>query len=255
MAWKSDPPLLAGRAALVTGSTRGIGLAVARALAAHGCDVAVNGRRDPAAVDAVAAALAAEFGVRTLALPGDVADAAVVKGWFQTLFAQWKRLDVLVNNAGVMEGALLGMAPVDLIDRTLDTNAKGAIHVLQAGARLMARHRRGSIINLTSIVGTRGAAGQAVYAASKAAVVGLTLAAAKELAPQGIRVNAIAPGYIDTDLVRGLPPAVQAERAAAIGLGRVGTPDDVAGVALFLASDLAAYVTGQVIGVDGGLAA
>ena len=255
MAWRSDPPLLAGRTAFVTGSTRGIGLAIARTFAAHGADVALNGRRDPAALATQAAALAAEFGVRTLALPGDVADPAAVKGWFATIFASWKQLDVLVNNAGILEGALLGMAAVDLIDRIIDTNTKGAIHVLQGGARLMTRHKRGAIINLSSILGTRGGAGQSVYAASKAALIGLTLSAAKELAPHGIRVNAIAPGYIDTDLVRGLPPAVQAERTAAIGLGRVGTPDDVAGAALFLASELGAYVTGQVLGVDGGLAA
>ena len=254
MAWRSDPPLLAGRTAFVTGSSRGIGREVARTLAAHGADVALNGRQDPDGLAAQAAALATEFGVRTLALPGDVADPAVVKGWFATLFAQWRRLDVLVNNAGVLEGALLGMAGADLIDRVIDTNTKGAIHVLQAGARLMARHRAGSIINVSSILGTHGGAGQAVYAASKAALLGLTWSAAKELAPQGIRVNAIAPGYIATDLVRGLPPAVVAERTAAIGLGRVGTPADVAGVVLFLASDLGGYVTGQVLGVDGGLA-
>ena len=253
MAWRSDPPLLAGRTAFVTGSTRGIGLAIARTFAAHGADVALNGRRDAAALATQAAALAAEFGVRTLALPGDVADPAAVKGWFATIFASWKQLDVLVNNAGVLEGARIGMIDDRLVERVLATNAGGAIHHLQGAARLMGRAKRGAIINVSSIMGVRGDEGQAVYAASKAAVIGLTLAAAKELAPQGIRVNAVAPGYIATDMIAGLAPEVHAQRLGQIGLGRVGTAAEVADVIAFLASDLAAYVTGQVIGIDGGM--
>ncbi|MEZ4399775.1 MAG: SDR family oxidoreductase [Kofleriaceae bacterium] len=253
MAWRPDGPLLAGRTALVTGAARGIGWEVARTLAANGADVALGGRSDPAALAAQAAALADEFGVRALAVPGDVADPAAVNAIFATVWQAWKRLDVLVNNAGVLEGALIGMIGVDLIDRVLATNTRGAILVLQAAARMMARRRAGSIITMTSIIGTAGDAGQAVYSASKAALLGLTASAAKELAPQGIRVNAIAPGYIDTDLIKGVAPALHEARVAAIGLGRIGTPADVAGVALFLASDLAGYVTGQVVGVDGGL--
>jgi 3-oxoacyl-[acyl-carrier protein] reductase len=252
-AWSAGPRFLAGRAAFVTGASRGIGLAVAERLAAMGADVALGGVRDPDKLAALADDLAARHGVRTLALAGDVADPAAVKGFYQTLFRTWKRLDVLVNNAGVLEDALIGMIGDDLVDRVLGTNTRGAIHNLQGAARLMMRARRGSIINVSSIIGVRGNEGQAVYAASKAAVIGLTLAAAKELAPQGIRVNAVAPGYIEPDMIKGLPPEVHATRVAQIGLGRIGTPDDVADVVAFLASDLSAYVTGQVIGVDGGM--
>jgi 3-oxoacyl-[acyl-carrier protein] reductase len=252
MAWRSEGPLLAGRAAFVTGGTKGIGWEVARTLAAHGADVAINGRT-AASVTERADALAVEFGVRTLGLSGDVSDADAVKGFYPAIFKAWKRLDVLVNNAGTMENALLGMTTTDLVHRMMDVNAKGAIYNVQGAARLMARHKSGSIINVSSIVGTEGCEGQAVYAASKAAVIGLTLAAAKELAPQGIRVNAVAPGYIETEMVSSLPEEVRSQRVTQIGLGRAGTPEDVARAVLFLASDLSGYVTGQVLGVDGGL--
>ncbi len=244
---------LVGRVAFVTGGGRGIGWAVAERLAADGADVAIGGHRDAAALQARADQLAARHGVRTLAIAGDVGDAAAVAASYQTIWKTWKRLDVLVNNAGVMEHAVIGMITAEHVDRVLGTNTRGAILHLQAAARLMARERRGTIINLTSILASRGAVGQAVYAASKAAVIGLTMSAAKELAPQGIRVNAVAPGYIDTELTQALSAEVRAERLAQIGLGRIGTPDDVAGVVGFLASDAAAYVTGQVLGVDGGM--
>jgi len=253
MVWRSEGPLLAGRTAFVTGSARGIGWEVARTLAAHGADVAINGRSDPDALDRQAGSLTAEFGVRALALAGDVADPAVVGGFYQRLFKEWKRLDVLVNNAGVLEGAVLGMITPELVDRVLAVNTKGAIYNLQGAARLMGRRKAGSIVNVSSIIATHGDDGQAVYGASKAALLGLTRSAAKELAPQGIRVNAVAPGYIATDMIASVPPAVHQQRLAAIGMGRIGTPEDVARVVLFLASDLSTYVTGQVIGVDGGL--
>ncbi len=252
MVWRSDGPLLAGLTAFVTGGTRGIGWEIARTLAAHGADVAVNGR-DPVTVDAQAAALAAEHGGRTLALAGDVADPAAVTGFYQAIFRAWKRLDVLVNNAGVLENAPLGMIDAALVDRVIDVNTKGAIYNLQGAARLMTRHRRGSIVNVGSIVGRQGSAGQAVYAASKAALSGLTRSAARELAPQGIRVNLVEPGFIDTDLIRAMPADRHAATLAQIGLGRIGTADDVARVVLFLASELSSYVTGQALGVDGGM--
>jgi 3-oxoacyl-[acyl-carrier protein] reductase len=245
--------LLAGKTAFVTGGSRGIGAAVAEALAAHGADVAIGGRSDPAGLDAAAAELAARHGVRTLAIAGDVGEPAQVAAAYQTIWRAWKRLDVLVNNAGVMENGVLGMITAEQIDRVLATNTRGAILHLQAAARLMGRSRVGAIVNVASILGVRGGAGQSVYAASKAALIGLTLSAAKELAGQGVRVNAVAPGYIDTELVRGLAEDVRAARLAQIGLGRIGTPAEVADVVVFLASDLARYVTGQVLGVDGGM--
>ena len=244
---------LAGKTAFVTGGGRGIGWAVAQRLAADGADVAIGGLHDPAGLEARAVELATTYGVRTLAIVGDVGDPAAVAAAYQTIWRAWKRLDVLVNNAGVMESAVIGMITADMIDRLLATNVRGAILHLQAAARLMARAKTGAIVNLTSILGVRGGAGQIAYAASKAAVIGLTSSAARELAPQGVRVNAVAPGYIDTDLVAGLGPEVRAARIAQIGLGRIGTPDDVAGVVGFLVSDAAAYMTGQVLGVDGGM--
>ena len=178
---------------------------------------------------------------------------AQVAVFYRKVFDRYRRLDVLVNNAGILGDAVIGMIGDDLIDNTLATNVKGAIYNLQAAARLMQRKKTGSIINLSSIIGTRGNRGQTVYGASKAAIIGLTQSAAKDLAPANIRVNAIAPGYIDTPMIAHLDPATHATRIANIGLGRVGKAEEVANAILFLASDLSSYVTGQVLGVDGGM--
>lgn len=252
-AWAGAPRWFAGRTALVTGASRGIGRAVADTLAMLGADVALVAARDPSGLTAQADELAARHGVRTLALPGDVADPAAVKACYQAVWRAWKRLDVLVNNAGVMEGALIGMIGDALIERTLAVNTAGAIHHLQGAARLMTRAGAGAIINVSSILGVRGQAGQAVYATSKAALLGLTLSAAAELAPKGVRVNAIAPGFIDTELVAHLGADSRAAELGRIGLGRFGTPADVADAVAFLASEAAGYITGQVLGVDGGM--
>ncbi len=245
--------LLEGKIALITGSTRGIGWATAEAFAEQGATVIVNGRASREAVDARAAELRERFGAAATGICADVSEAAAVKGCYQEIFRQYKRLDVLVNNAGIMQDALLGMIPEPLIRKSLDVNLLGSMLHLQEASRLMGRNRSGSIVNLSSIVGARGKEGQAVYSTTKAGIIGLTLAAAKELAPQGIRVNAVTPGLIRTDLLRDLPEQKLAEAQAAIRMGRIGEPRDVANAIVFLASDLAAYVTGQVLGVDGGM--
>lgn len=244
--------LLQGKRVLITGAGRGIGLAIARQFAAQGAELWLNGR-DEEAITRMAEELGAEFGVPCRPLCFDVTDPQAVKQAFQQLFGQTRQLDVLVNNAGVLDDALLGMVQQQQIERTFATNSYSTLYCSQYAARLMQRSGGGSIINMASIIGRVGNAGQAVYAGSKAAVIGITQSLAKELAASQIRVNAIAPGFIDTDMARSLPPAKFDERVASIAMGRIGTPDEVASVALFLASDLSRYVTGQVIGVDGGM--
>jgi 3-oxoacyl-[acyl-carrier protein] reductase len=229
--------------ALVTGSTRGIGLAAARRLAEDGFTVLVNGT-DAQAAEARAAELGGE------ALPFDVSDADAVDAAVRAIFARHKRLDVLVNNAGVLEDALLGMIKPD---RTFAVNTMGVLNTMQASARLMARGGGGSIVNVASIIGVTGNTGQVAYAGSKAAVIGMTRSAAKELAPKQVRVNAVAPGFIDTDMTRAMPQEIFDERVASVGLGRAGTPEEVADAIAWLASERSRYVTGQVLGVDGGM--
>jgi 3-oxoacyl-[acyl-carrier protein] reductase len=250
MAFQSE--LLAGKVAFITGSSRGIGWSTARVFAAHGAIVILNGQ----SADALrkrSDELTSEFKIESLTLPGDVSDPAVVRSFYSEIFKRFKRLDILVNNAGILRDGLLGMIPTELVERTLAVNVAGAIYNLQEASRLMSRKKAGSIVNISSIIGRVGNEGQAVYGASKAAVIGLTLSAAKELAANNIRVNAVAPGFIETDMTRQLPSGKQAERLASIKMKRVGSPEDIANTALFLASDLSAYITGQVIGVDGGM--
>lgn len=253
-------PLLHQKVALVTGAARGIGLATARLYARHGARVFLSGRQQASLdqarqdiLDSIAAEDAAAPAPLIDTLLLDVSRPDSVRDAFQQVFKEARRLDVLVANAGVMEDALIGMVTPEQIDRMFQTNAYGVLYCAQYASRLMARNGGGSIINITSIMGVRGNAGQAAYAGSKAAVIGITQSLAKELGPRQIRVNAIAPGLIDTELTRNVGAEQLAARQAAIVMGRIGAADEVAQVALFLASPMAAYVTGQVIGVDGGM--
>ncbi len=222
-------------------------------MAAEGATVILNGRSSKEALEERAEQLKSEFRVECMSLLADASDPAAVSGCYKEIFKRFKRLDILVNNAGILEHALLGMIPVAMARTVLEVNTMGPLLHMQEAARLMARHQSGSIINLTSIVGRFGMEGEAVYSASKAAVIGMTISAAKELAPKNIRVNAVAPGFIDTDMTRQLPPDKFAERLKSVKMGRIGKPEDIANVILFLASDYSSYVTGQVIGVDGGM--
>ena len=244
--------LLADKRVLITGATRGIGLAIAERFAAEGASLYLNGR-DGAQISQLAEQLSREFGVACTPLVFDVADPEAVKAAFRELFAQTKVLDVLVNNAGILDDALIGMVTPTQIERTFACNSFSVLYCSQYAARMLQRNGGGSIINLASIIGRVGNAGQAVYGGSKAAVIGMTQSLAKELATQQIRVNAIAPGFIDTDMAHSLPDQKFQQRLDSIAMGRIGSADEVAKVALFLASDLSSYVTGQVIGVDGGM--
>lgn len=236
---------------LVTGASRGIGRAIAVSAAEAGATVIVNYRRS----EVEAGVLVEELRARGLKVEGfkaDVSSEAEVQSMFRFIRERFARLDVLVNNAGVMSSSLLPMTSAEELDRVIATNCRGAFLCLRAAAKMMARQKNGRIINLTSIVGTKGARGQVAYSASKAFVVGMTLSAAKELGEIGIRVNAIAPGLIDTDMTKDLKAEVREARVADTPLGRAGRPEEVAAVALFLMSDESGYVNGQVIGVDGG---
>ena len=243
---------LENRIALVTGASRGIGLAIAHAFAAEGATVLMNAR-DPEVLQQRAAELRQQYDAAVECLPYDVSQADAVKAAFAGIFQRHRRLDVLVNNAGILREGLLGMIPRDLIEDTVQTNIVGPLLHLQEAARLMGRKQSGSIINMSSIMGRYGSKGLTVYAASKAAVIGMTMAAAKELAPKNIRVNAVAPGFIATDMSRNIPEAVFDERVRSIGMGRIGEPSEVAHTIVFLASDESRYVTGQVLGVDGSM--
>ena len=244
---------LAGKCAVVTGGGRGIGRAVCLALAAQGADVVVNYAGSAETAGETAKECRA-LGVRAIAVQADVADEAQAAALIETAVRELGGVDILVNNAGITRDGLLLRMSEDDFSRVLDTNLKGAFHCMKAACRGMMRRRAGRIVNISSVVGVRGNAGQANYAASKAGLIGLSKSAAKELASRGVTVNCIAPGFIDTAMTAALPEAVKEKLLAEIPMGRFGAAEDVAAAAAFLASDAAAYITGQVLCVDGGMA-
>ncbi len=242
---------LANQIAVITGAGRGIGRAIALKFAAEGADVACLSRTAENA-EKVAAEVRA-LGRAAWAHAVDVSDPAAVAAAAQQILAAAGRMDILVNNAGVTrDGLILRMGEADW-DTVLDTNLKGAFLATKAFARAMIKQRSGRIINVSSVIGLIGNAGQCNYAASKAGLIGFTQSAARELASRGITVNALAPGFIETDMTAGFTEPMRAELLQRIPLGFFGQPEDVAGAALFLASPAARYLTGQVLTVDGGM--
>ena len=239
---------LSQRTALVTGSTRGIGRAIAGTLAGCGARVAVVGRDRGSA-----ASVAESLGEEARGFSCDVADTAAVGALIQEVETAFGRIDILVNNAGITRDNLLLRLKDDEWDAVLDANLRGAFAAIRAATRGMMKRRWGRIINISSVVGLTGNKGQANYAASKAGLIGLTKSVAKELASRNILANAVAPGFVETDMTAELPADARAALVRQIPIERLGTPDDIAGVVAFLASEHAAYITGQVLVVDGGM--
>ncbi len=239
---------LAGRTALVTGSTRGIGRAIADTLAAAGARVAVVGRDQAKASEAAAA-----VGGGAQGFAADVGDPASIAALVNTVEKAFGQIDILVNNAGLTRDNILFRIKDDDWDTVLDANLRGAFLAIRAASRGMIKRRWGRIVNIASIVGITGNKGQANYAASKAGLIGLTKSVAKELGSRNVLVNAVAPGFIETDMTAAMTPEARAALSGQIPLERLGQPADIAGVVCFLASEHAAYITGQTLVVDGGM--
>ena len=245
--------MLSGKIALVTGAGRGIGKAIALKLASLGATVVVNysGSKEKAE-ETVAEIIAA--GGNAEAMQCDVSDFKACEELAKAVVAKYGRLDILVNNAGVTrDGLLMGMSEEDY-DKVLDTNLKGAFNMTRHFSRVFLKQRSGRIINISSVSGVMGNAGQANYSASKAGLIGLTKSVARELAGRGVCVNAVAPGFIETDMTNALKEDAKTKLIENIPLGRIGKPDDIAEAVAFLAGDASAYITGQVLCVDGGMA-
>ena len=243
---------LTDRVALVTGGSRGIGRAISIALAASGATVVVNYRGNAAAADDTVAAISAAGG-KAIAIQADVANGDDVKRLFSEVTSAYGRLDILVNNAGITRDTLMMRMKDEDWDAVLDTNLKSQFLTTRAAISTMVRARYGRIINITSVVGLMGNAGQANYAAAKAGIIGFTKSVAREIGSRSITVNAVAPGFIDTELTAVLNDDMREALKKQIPLGRLGSPEDVAGVVTFLASDQAAYITGQTFNCDGGM--
>ena len=243
---------LTGKVALVTGASRGIGQAAAIELAKAGADIIVNFIGNEAVAQETVEAIEA-LGRKAIKIKANVGDADDVQDMVDDAHATFGHIDILVNNAGITRDGLLIRVKDSDWDEVLNINLKGVYLVTKAVAKLMVKQRAGRIINMTSVSGVTGNVGQANYAAAKAGVIGFTKTCAKELAARGITVNAIAPGFIETAMTDVLPEKIKEGIAATVPLGRMGQPEEIAGVVTFLASDFARYITGQVLNVDGGM--
>ena len=241
-----------GKTVLVTGSTRGIGKAIAEEFAKHGANVIVSGTVKERAQE-VAKELAEKYGVNTLGVGMDVADPRSVEGAFKEINAAFGGVDILVNNAGITRDTLFLRMKTDDWQKVLDVNLTGAFLVTKQVVRYMTKKRWGRIINISSVVGFTGNVGQVNYATTKAGLIGFTKSLAKELAPRNVLVNAVAPGFIETDMTENLKEEIKEEYKKQIPLGRFGKPEEVAKVVLFLASPMADYITGETIHVNGGM--
>lgn len=243
---------MANKVAVVTGASRGIGKGCAIKLGSLGYDVAVNYNSNQAEAEKVVEKIKS-FGVNAIAVKANTGDQAEVNAMFRTVAKELGQIDVLVNNAGIVDDAFLLMLNKNSLDKSMDVNVKGYFYAAQAATLKMFKAKKGVIINMSSVSSKMALPGQSVYAATKGAINSMTATLAKELAPYGIRVNAIAPGFIATDMVAALPEDKKAEYNKEVPLARFGEVEEVANLVAFLASDAAAYITGQVIVIDGGL--
>lgn len=243
---------LKGKTAVVTGGSRGIGKAIAMKLAALGANIVINYNSNSASVDQVIKDIE-ELGVKAVKIQGDVSKFEDAEKIIKTAVSEFGSLDILVNNAGITrDGLILRMKEEDF-DKVIDVNLKGTFNCTRHASQIMLKQKSGRIINIASVVGIAGNAGQANYAAAKAGIIGITKSAARELASRGITVNAVAPGYIDTDMTHVLPEKTKEAILGSIPLKKMGKPEDVAEAVAFLASDCASYITGHVLNVDGGM--